>query len=355
VIGSLVGDTSWRCILRWVLLGSLVFIMWACKSSGQKQAAGEAKTDAVRPATTSEPAMKDATPAAKPAPVQAAPGKPVKAPAPEKAMPSEWPAPPMPRLVALLAALQEAGKAQKNVIPVLQEYFPGIAEDKDLTLPQDAEARIIELRSGSQLHGVFVLPCRKGAQMCETDCDQGLAIKQAGAELVLAPISAELFAGENHRFDFSPDLPATSALLVQYTIKSRIPCSQDFGGEYTDKVGRAQLFKLGERRIVFYQKFTEELDSAEPGHHQAESTGFNWIMDSGGTWHLAIRSSDEESFSDTDPDGPANRRTTCRTSKSLIVMAPKKTWKSLTGEAVERLQKQEPALQGFPKFDPCKN
>ncbi|PKN45917.1 MAG: hypothetical protein CVU59_07650 [Deltaproteobacteria bacterium HGW-Deltaproteobacteria-17] len=297
--------------------------------------------------------MKDAAPAAKTDPAPVAPGKTTKPPAPEKAVPTEWPAPPMPRLVALLAALQEANKAQKNVIPVLQEYFPGIDENKDLTLPVDAEARIIELRSGTQLHGAFVLPCRKGAQMCETDCDQGLAIKQAGSELVLAPISAELFAGEQHRFDFSPDFPATSVLLVQYTIQSRIPCSQDFGGEYTDKVERAHLFKIGDRRIVSYEKFTEGYDSSDPGHHEAVSTSFSWHQGSDGTWYLAIGSSEEESFSDTDPDGPANRRTTCRTSRSVLVMAPKKTWKQLKGDALERLQKQEPVLQGFPKYDPC--
>jgi hypothetical protein len=341
--------------MRWVLLGSLVFTMWACKSSGQKQAAGEAKTDAVRPATTSEPAMKAATPAAKPAPVQAAPGKPPEAPAAEKTGPRKWPAAPMPRLVGLLEALEAASKAQKNVIPLLPEYFPGIDEDKDLDLPQEAQARVVEIRSGSHLHGAFVLLCRKGAQMCEEDCEQALAIKQAGSELVLASIPAELFAGTDHRFDFSPDFPATSALLVHYTIKTRIPCSEEFGGEFTDKVERAQLFKIGDRRIVFYQKFTADWDSAEAGHHEARYTGFSWLQGADGTWYLAIQSREEESFSDTDPDAPANRRTTCRTSKGLIVMAPKKTWKSLTGEAVERLQKQEPVLRDLSTDDPCKD
>ena len=141
-------------------------------------------------------------------------------------------------------------------------------------------------------------------------------------------------------------LPASGG----YELAPRQPCQPEDPSEYADELKRALLLKVGLRRIVPWQTYTEWVQNPEPGHNQTVDTTLSWhdaVAD--GVHYLGVTQNETKSFSNTAPNVDNPRTETCRRSLTVIVMEKRKTWRSVTGKAVEALRRKEPGLVKLPE------
>lgn len=259
-------------------------------------------------------------------------------------------APPSDRLEAFLKELRTATATKAGVNALLER----------LTLPDDAgeppaaaRVRIVELRTPTGLFGALILLCGDGKTICEFDCDLAFSLKQApgkAGELVTATIPPELFSGKNHEVEVAPSFAATGALVVRYELAPRQPCQPEEPSEYADVLKRALLLKVGDRRIVPWQTYTEWVQNPEPGHNQSVDTTLSWHDGvAEGVHYLGVKRDETEAFSGTAADVENPRTESCRRSLTVIVMEKGKTWRSVTGKAVEALRSREPGLVRLPE------
>jgi len=270
--------------------------------------------------------------------------------APPATEPKASSAQPSDQLEAFLKDLRAASTTEAGVNALLER----------LTLPDDAGdppaaalARIVELRTPAGLLGALILLCGDGKTVCEFDCDLAFSLKQApgkAGELVTARVPPELFSGKNHEVEVAPSFADTGALVVRYELPARQPCVRDEPSEYADELKRALLLKVGDRRIVPWQTYTEWVQNPEPGHNQTVDTTLSWHDGvAEGVHYLGVTRDDTEAFSGTAPDVDNPRTETCRRSLTVIVMEKGKTWRSVTGKAVEALRNKEPGLVKLPE------
>jgi hypothetical protein len=259
-------------------------------------------------------------------------------------------APPSDQLEAFLKDLRAAGATEAGVNALLERIkLPEDAKEA----PAAARAKIIELRTPGGLFGALILLCGDGKTICEDDCDVAFSLKQApgkAGELVAARIPPELFSGKKHEVEKAPSFEATGALVVRYEIAPRQPCQPEEPSEYADELKRALLLKVGDRRIVPWQTYTEWVQNPEPGHNQTVDTTLSWHDGvAEGVHYLGVTRDETEAFSGTAPDIDNPRTETCTRSLTVIVMEKGKTWRSVTGKAVEALRNKEPGLVKLPE------
>ncbi|MBU1535362.1 hypothetical protein KKF84_08570 [Myxococcota bacterium] len=351
--------------MKYLIVGTLVVSLVACKSEkksrvqsdtspavmDQKQPRPPETMGSAPPTAGMKKAMKITTKVVATPPVP----KKVNAPAAKLPLP---PAPPSDRLEALLKALKKANREKKSATAVMGKFVPEFKLSKGDEFPDSTEARVLEIRPGKALYGAFILFCARGVKVCGTDCEAAFSVKQAqgkNKELVTYKISPKIFAGTKHTFEFSPAFEDTRALLVRFTTPRKTECIFEDNSEYADKVERAQLFKVAKRRIVPYESFTTDLDSAEPGHHTSQTTTFKWLKGATeGTHYLGLERYSQETFSDTAPDSDSHR-TTCQRTSSVILMPRGKYWKSIHGNTLNALRKKDPGLATLAKNMAGKN
>lgn len=259
-------------------------------------------------------------------------------------------APPSDQLEAFLKDLRTASATEAGVNALLERIK--LPKDVDQA-PAAARAKIIELRTPGGLFGALILLCGDGKTICEFDCDLAFSLKQApgkAGELVAATIPPELFSGKNHEVEVAPSFAATGALVVRYELAPRQPCQPEEPSEYADVLKRALLLKVGDRRIVPWQTYTERVQNPEPGHNQSVDTTLSWHDGVAlGVHYLGVKRDETEAFSGTAADVDNPRTESCRRSLTVIVMEKGKTWRSVTGKAVEALRSREPGLVRLPE------
>ena len=243
-----------------------------------------------------------------------------------------WPAPHMPKLVKLLTALRKANKGAKDARAILVKAIPKLEKMETIKFPEKGEAKIIELRSGPNLHGALVMVCARSGDLCKPGCEKGLAIKEYKGDFGVKEISAEAFAGKLHRVEFAPEFPTTKALFVRYDLSKGSECSKGKLGEWGDSAERSMLMKVARRRMVVYRTLTM--------YNREVKRKISWHKGKDGTWYMGIA---------TTYDYNPNAGQTPKLEVSLLVIPKKGYWQSKKGKYVDKLRESEPALKSLGK------